>query len=116
MKSQILDGIPTILCEDLNQANEQDGYLLIDVRRPEEFVGELGHIVGAQLFTLGPDLSEFLETCSQDQEIIFICRSGARSGQATLLSRELGFQNSFNLGGGMIRWNALQYKIEKIEK
>jgi rhodanese-related sulfurtransferase len=117
MKSQILDGIPTIYCEDLKESVSnvslalKEGPMLIDVRRPDEFNGELGHIEGSQLYTLGAELTEFLESLKKDEEVIFICRSGARSGQATLMARELGIQNTYNLGGGMIRWNALKYPI-----
>lgn len=85
---------------------------LIDVRRPEEFNGELCHIPGAQLVTLGPDLDKFLSTHDKNDEIVFVCRSGARSGRATLQSRSLGFLKSVNLQGGMLLWNECKYPIE----
>ncbi|MDH4469266.1 MAG: rhodanese-like domain-containing protein [Bacteriovoracaceae bacterium] len=118
LKCDILDGVPTVSCENLASTMKQNDWnnqevLLVDVRRPDEFNGELSHIENASLYTLGPALTNFLESKSQDTEIIFICRSGARSAQATLLSRELGFQNTYNLGGGMLRWNALGLSTTK---
>jgi rhodanese-related sulfurtransferase len=86
---------------------------LIDVRRPDEFNGELSHIPGAKLITLGPDLEAFLNSHDKDDEIVFVCRSGARSGQATLQSRSKGFSKSVNLQGGMLLWNELKYPVEK---
>jgi rhodanese-related sulfurtransferase len=56
---------------------------LIDVRRPDEFNGELSHIAGATLLTLGPELDSFLKTHDKNDEVVFVCRSGQRSGQAT---------------------------------
>lgn len=85
--------------------------LLIDVRRPEEFTGELGHIQGAKLVTLGPDLMKFLDETPKNKEIVFICRSGGRSGQATAVSRDLGFQNTINMTGGMLLWNDLKLPV-----
>lgn len=78
---------------------------LIDVRTSEEFVGELGHIDGAQLVTLGPELMQFLETADKTKPILFICRSGGRSGQATFVSKQMGFLKTYNMIGGMLEWN-----------
>jgi rhodanese-related sulfurtransferase len=109
---KIVDGVPEILPEELKDAF--DKVTLIDVRRPEEYTGELSHIPGAKLITLGPDLEAFLEQHDRDDEIIFICRSGARSGHATLQSRSLGFTKTVNLHGGMILWNQLKLPTAKV--
>lgn len=106
----IVDDVPEITPEDLN--GHTDKITLIDVRRPEEFNGELSHIPGAKLITLGPDLDAFLNTHDKDDEIVFICRSGARSGRATLQSRAMGFTNSVNLQGGMLLWNERKLPVE----
>lgn len=86
---------------------------LIDVRRPDEFNGDLSHIPGAKLVTLGPDLDDFLRKHNKSDEIVFVCRSGGRSGQATAQSRAMGFTNSVNLRGGMLLWNERKYPTEK---
>ena len=100
-----------ISCEALQQSLSQ--YELIDVRTPEEYVGELGHIHGTRLVTLGPDLIDYLKKTPKDRSVVFVCRSGARSGQSTLLSEEMGFSQTFNMVGGMIRWNELQYEVQR---
>ena len=88
--------------------------LLIDVRRPEEFNNELGHVAGSKLVTLGPDLEDFLNSHNNREEfLVFICRSGARSGNATLLAREMGFKNVYNMTGGMIRWNDFELPVSR---
>jgi len=99
----INNGIPEVLPSAVNQ--NKDKLMLIDVRRPEEFNGELGHIAGATLVTLGPELSRFLQTADKESEIVFICRSGGRSGQATLESQQGGFEKVANMSGGMLKWN-----------
>jgi sulfur dioxygenase len=81
--------------------------LLLDVREPEEFVGELGHIKGALHVPLDvlahrlPKLAGYL-----GREVVVICRSGARSATAGAILRQAGFAHVRNLGGGMLEWNA----------
>ncbi len=85
---------------------------LIDVRQPEEFVGELGHIAGAELLTLDT-LPDHLGALPKDETIVFICRSGARSARATAFAMMNGFQHVYNMQGGMILWNDLQLPVER---
>ena len=104
MKNTIIniDGVPTV---QVNEPQELSQFILIDVRRPDEFSGELGHINGAKLVTLGPELEAFLVAGNKDDKILFICRSGMRSANATLAAIELGYKNVFNMEGGMLLWN-----------
>lgn len=113
---QIVDGIPEISCEDLlrHLPDAEAGKIqLIDVRRPDEFNNELGHVKGAKLVTLGPELTEFLEKGDRNQEIVFVCRSGGRSGTATAESIKLGYKKTINMVGGMIRWNEKKFEVER---
>jgi rhodanese-related sulfurtransferase len=40
----------------------------------------------------------------KNEEVIFYCRSGNRSGRAALFLEQLGFTNVKNLKGGMLEW------------
>ena len=108
IRPQVVDGIPEVTVEDVfanTNAVTTNKLRLIDVRRPDEFNGELGHITGAELVTLGEELNQFLEKTDRSEEIVFVCRSGGRSGQATADSLKLGYKFTANMVGGMIRWN-----------
>lgn len=107
---KIVDDVPEITPEELHTCGEK--VTLIDVRRPDEFTGELSHIPGSKLITLGPDLDSFLKTHDKEDEIVFVCRSGARSGRATLQSRAQGFTRTVNLQGGMLLWNERKFPIQ----
>lgn len=111
MHPQVVDGIPEVTCEEV--FNKLGKVRLIDVRRPDEYNNELGHIKGTELITLGPDLTQFLEKGDRSQEIVFVCRSGGRSGQATAESIRLGYNATINMVGGMIRWNEIKQPIER---
>ena len=88
--------------------------LLLDVREPEEFVGELGHIRGALLVPLDalqrrlPKLAGYI-----GREVIVVCRAGARSATAGAILRQAGFGHVRNLAGGMLEWNARGLPTER---
>ena len=107
----VVNGVPEVVADDLKHVSKETK--LIDVRRPDEFTGELGHIDGSTLVTLGPELTQFLEKTPKNTEIIFICRSGNRSGQATLMAQQLGFKDVFNMQGGMLKWNELGKPVKR---
>ena len=76
---------------------------LLDVRedseRAEFNIGgkhiPLGRI---QMFEL-EDLEEW-----KDKQIVVYCRSGKRSGLATMMLGQAGFDEVLNLEGGMLKW------------
>lgn len=103
--------VPTIKPQEVREKAKD--FQIIDVRRPEEFIGELGHIAGAKLVTLETDLQHFLPTLPKDGAYVFVCRSGARSAAATQLAIDQGLAQSFNMSGGMLAWNALEFEIER---
>ncbi len=111
LKPQINNGIPEVTVETTNELSKK--VKIIDVREPHEFNGELGHIAGAELAVLGPALLKVLEEGDRNQDIIFVCRSGGRSGQATQASLQMGYKSVANMIGGMLRWNELKLPIEK---
>ena len=85
---------------------------LIDVREIHEYTGELGHAAGTKLIVLST-LPQNIANVAKDKPIVFICRSGGRSGQATAFAKQQGFTNVYNMAGGMLLWNQLQQPIEK---
>jgi rhodanese-related sulfurtransferase len=84
---------------------------VVDVREPEEFSGSLGHIEGARLLPLGA-LAASATELDAATPIVTVCRSGARSAQATVLLRRAGFDQVANLAGGMLRWRAQRLPVE----
>jgi sulfur dioxygenase len=88
--------------------------LIIDVREPEEFVGELGHIEGALLVPLDalerrlPKLAGYV-----DRDIVCVCRAGARSASAAAMLGRAGFSRIANLDGGMLAWARASLPVQK---
>ncbi|AFY03131.1 rhodanese-related sulfurtransferase [Bdellovibrio bacteriovorus str. Tiberius] len=86
--------------------------VMIDVRQPDEYVGELGHVEGSSLMVLDT-LPEQLGTLPKDKTVVFICRSGGRSAKATAFAKMNGFEEVYNMQGGMLLWNDLQLPVTK---
>jgi glyoxylase-like metal-dependent hydrolase (beta-lactamase superfamily II)/rhodanese-related sulfurtransferase len=84
---------------------------VVDVREPDEFNGALGHLPGARLLPLGA-LAENKAILDSKKPIVVVCRSGARSAQATVILGKAGFERVANLSGGMLRWRAQRLPVE----
>ena len=84
---------------------------VLDVREPDEFTGALGHIANAKLIPLG-SLLENMNQVSKEKPLVVVCRSGARSAQATVMLRNAGYARVANLAGGMQRWRAQNLPVE----
>jgi sulfur dioxygenase len=84
---------------------------IVDVREPDEFNGPLGHVPGARLIPLG-SLNEKAGGLDRHKPLVVVCRSGARSAQATLMLGKAGFERVANLSGGMLRWRAQRFAVD----
>jgi sulfur dioxygenase len=85
---------------------------VIDVREADEFNNRLGHIAGAQLIPLGT-LRDAIAQIPQDKPVVSVCQSGSRSGQATVILRKAGLEQTANLRGGMLEWNHAGLPVER---
>ena len=76
---------------------------LVDVREPHEHA-EFN--VGGLLLPLGNLQSMQIDEIEdlKNEKIYFYCRSGNRSGQASLLLETMGFTDVVNVTGGMLAW------------
>lgn len=84
---------------------------LIDVREAHEFTDTLGHIHGARLLPLS-ELAGSTDGIDRRRPVVAVCRSGARSAQATVMLQKPGFRDVANLAGGMLRWRAEGLPVE----
>ncbi|HEX2051088.1 MAG TPA: rhodanese-like domain-containing protein [Actinomycetota bacterium] len=73
---------------------------LVDVR--EQWEWDAGHIEGARHVPLG-ELPARLDELPPGRPVVVVCRSGARSADATEFLRAQGF-DAHNLDGGVQLW------------
>lgn len=91
----------TIGVADAKRKLDASEGLLVDVREANEWAA--GHVAGARHIPLG-QLTATMPDLPRDREIMLVCQSGARSGLATKILRQGGFENALNVEGGMTAW------------
>ena len=90
-----------IRVEDLLHLREGDAdFLLLDVREESEL--EIATLGGRNIPLA--DLEENLDQLDRDAHIVVHCRAGRRGAKATTTLREAGFENAWNLNGGLMAW------------
>jgi rhodanese-related sulfurtransferase len=88
------------------------GALVIDVRKPEDFAA--GHIVNARNVALDK-LAEGDDAVKKqkDKILLTVCDSGTTANRAADLLRKAGYQNVFNIRGGLTSWRSDNLPIVK---
>ncbi len=96
--------IPEITPKELKaRLDRKDPIVLLDVRELHEAaIADLPEI--GQLRIPMRELPARVGELDPAAELIIYCRSGARSGRATLDLQAAGFTRVFNLQGGMLKW------------
>ncbi len=95
--------VPILSVNELKRKMDaREAFKLVDVREPFEY--EIARIDGAQLIPLG-EIAERAGELQREQQIVVHCHSGTRSAQAVRLLQHRGFNNVYNLEGGIDAWS-----------
>jgi glyoxylase-like metal-dependent hydrolase (beta-lactamase superfamily II) len=106
------EGLPTarvrlISVHELHERVTGDEHLtLVDVRAPAEFAER--HIQGA-INIPGPELRTRHAELDPGQPIYLVCSTGNRSGMAASILQQNGFEQVYNVAGGMTGYSAAGY-------
>lgn len=92
--------------EEFNELRKQKGTQVIDVRSPLEM--KEGSIPGHRLINLKSESFEgqILKLDKSKMYLVY-CKSGVRGKKACKRMHKLGFENLYNLKGGINAWNRL---------
>ncbi|MGX7723691.1 rhodanese-like domain-containing protein [Rhodococcus pyridinivorans] len=100
---------PNALHESMNAA---DRVRIVDVRTPGEF--ESVHIPGSYNVPLDLLREHRDEFCAHlDEDIVLVCRSGQRAGQAEQTLRAAGLSHIRILDGGMTAWESADLPVDR---
>ena len=107
------DAVPFGLVDPATAAAlaQDESITVIDVRTPEEY--SEGHIEGATLLDFyEPTFADQLAELERDGAYLLYCRSGNRSGQAASIMSELGFDQVYDMRGGVVAYDSAGLPLE----
>lgn len=86
--------------------------VVLDVRTDAEVAdGIIPKAVHIDIYR-GQDFISEIEDLDKSKSYYIYCRSGNRSGQACRIMEQLGFENTYNLEGGILQWEGDIVDIE----
>lgn len=109
------NGLQDVAATEFQQAIQTNASnQVLDVRTPDEYAG--GHIAGA----ISADISsgafqQATESLDKNKAVYVYCLSGGRSSQAAQQLVAMGFKEVYNLGGGILAWNAANLPLSTEE-
>ncbi len=99
-------GYKEISTEEFRKLRMDINPIILDVRTPEELSeGSVPNY--RQVNFYNTSFREELARLDPAKTYLVYCRSGNRSGKACGMMHEMGFENVYNLKGGIRAWNAL---------
>jgi len=91
----------TISVDELKELKDSGAdFQLIDVREPQEYAQAE---IGGELISLGT-IPQNIDKVDKDKQVVVHCRSGKRSANAIAFLEQHGFENLYNLEGGILAW------------
>jgi len=89
-----------------------DDTLVLDVREPQEYGnGHIRQSVHIPMSALKNRLSELDKY--KNRKIIAYCRSGSRSNYACKLLKKSGFDQVYNMAGGIMGWSSANLPVTR---
>jgi adenylyltransferase/sulfurtransferase len=94
--------VKEITVQELNEMRSSgEDHQLIDVREPNEYAF---CNIGGELIPVG-QIVDRADEISKDKKVVMQCRSGMRSANAIVALQDHGFDNLYNLKGGILAWS-----------
>ena len=83
---------------------------VLDVRTEEEY--KEVHIKDAHLIPI-KELEQNINKIPKDKKVVVHCAAGKRSARACEMLKDKGLKELYNLEGGINKWQAEGYPVEK---
>ena len=88
----------------VSQFEADENAVILDVRTQDEFnEGFIANAINIDIHR-GEDFVNEIEALDKSKNYYVYCRSGMRSAKACEIMNQLGFENAYNLIGGITEW------------
>lgn len=102
-KSDVQEGVKVVTPEEMQNILEMEDVQLVDVRTPEEH--EEGYIKNSQNIDYkSPTFDEDIKKLDKTKPVILYCKTGNRSAKCAAKLKEAGFEQIYELEGGITEW------------
>ncbi|ALG67703.1 rhodanese-like domain-containing protein [Beggiatoa leptomitoformis] len=107
-----LQGGVSLQPQEVTMKINHDDAIVVDVREESEYIQ--GHIINSLHIPLG-SLEGKLNRLEKyrSRPIVVSCMSGQRSASAVGILKKNGFENVYNLGGGIMAWQNANLPVTK---
>ncbi len=108
-----INGVKKINHQQATMLMNREDAVVVDVRGDGEY--KKGHILGSKLMPLSKFKNNDLASIEKykDTPIIVVCNSGMTSNQACQMMQKLGFNDLYNLQGGITEWRNANLPLTK---
>lgn len=91
----------------VSQFEADENAVILDVRTEDEFnEGFIANAINIDIHR-GQDFVTEIEALDKNKNYFVYCRSGMRSAKACEIMNQLGFENAYNLIGGITEWDGV---------
>ena len=102
-KSDEQEGVKVVTPEEMENILEMEDVQLVDVRTPEEH--DEGYIANSQNIDYkSPTFDEDIKKLDKTKPVILYCKTGKRSAKCAKKLKEAGFEQIYELEGGITEW------------
>jgi rhodanese-related sulfurtransferase len=91
------------ICLTTTMGKIEKGALIVDVRKAEE-LADITFDVPNYVNIPIDELEERINEIPKNKEIVMVCLSGERSLKTTYFLMNAGYENVYNMDGGIIKW------------
>jgi hydroxyacylglutathione hydrolase len=105
-----ISSLGTLSVQQLNSKLKNDQVTLLDVREPREW--KEGYVEGAKRIFFG-ELAEKAGSLPKNRPVAVTCSVGNRSSIGASILKQKGFEQVYNVLGGMTAWASLSYPMKK---
>ena len=113
-KTPTFENISPKTAYELIQERQGDKeFVVLDVRTPQELAAT-GYVENAiNIDYRAQSFQEDLDALDKTKTYVIYCRSGGRSGRTLVMMEELGFQDVYNVTGGILQWTQEELPLVK---
>ncbi len=102
-----------VSCSDAVQLMNRQRAVVIDVREAAAFA--TGHVVSSKNIPVEQlQANDKQLPKNKTLPVLLVCETGARSAKAVLTLRQLGYEKTHSLAGGLSAWRTANYPLEKL--